>query len=58
MSKNDKQKKKDAIVSFRTADEIKRQIDREAKRRKQTRSDFVAAVFMSGFELATGNLSR
>lgn len=52
MSKAEKVKKS-AIISFRAEDEVKQRIDREAKKRKQTRADFVAAVFFSAFDIVS-----
>lgn len=49
-----KERKKSGVVSFRTSDEAKERIDREAKKRKQTRADFVAATFFATFNAITG----
>jgi hypothetical protein len=51
MSKH-KDTSKETVVSFRTAKEIKDKADREAKKRKQTRSEFVEAIFVSALEAA------
>lgn len=52
-TKTDKQKPKGSIISFRTVADVQKRIDREAKKRKQSRSEFVETVFMSGFETVT-----
>jgi predicted DNA-binding protein len=54
MDKPTKKERKSKIVSFRTSDEAKQRIDREAKKRKQTRADFVAATFFATFNAITG----
>lgn len=53
MAREKKKDSKPAVVSFRTAAEVRERIDKEAKRRKLTRAEFVETVFLPAFEIAS-----
>ncbi len=41
---------KDAVLSFRTSKDNQKKVDREAKKRKITRAEFMEQIFFPAFE--------
>jgi hypothetical protein len=49
---------KEAVVSFRVAEEVNRKLKKEAKKRKQSKAEFVESVFMPALEAAVATSGK